>query len=131
MRDLQTTPPNAAEWKAPKSESREDRERALFQQGWDRFYPPTEDEEGRAITTDIRSTYNKNNGVITAVNSEGAKFVAPFSPDLEKNLRDVGFGLNEKMNVPYSNQGPDHPEAKARWAKLWENHNRENTKPVN
>lgn len=85
---------------------------------------PNFEKDGRAITSDIRQTYNKNNGVITAVDLEGHKFAAPFDSDLEQSLLAAGFQINEKMSVPYSNEGPKHPNVKERWEQLWQAHNR-------
>jgi hypothetical protein len=101
----------------------------FFNQGWEWVADaPKFEHDGRAITTDIPETYNKNNGVITAVDSEGKKFAAPFSSDMEKSLEAAGFHKNEKMSVPYSNEGPKHPNAQERWNKLWQEHNKKEKK---
>lgn len=89
---------------------------------------PKFEKDGRAITSDIRQTYNKNNGVITAVDLEGRKFAAPFDSDMEESLRAAGFELNDKMSVPYSNEEPTHPNIKERWNRLWQAHNQRETR---
>ena len=85
---------------------------------------PNFEQDGRAIMTNLSRTYNKNNGVITAVTPEGSKMVAPFDSDLEASLLAAGFEMNSAMVVPYSNEGPKHPAAQERWKNLQEEHKR-------
>lgn len=97
---------------------RRERESVLFSSGWDRYMAPTEDNKGRAIAANTLRTYNTNNEVVTAVDSQGNQFVAPRNHDIVRGLESAGFKKDEGIMVPYSNEGPTHPDAVKRWGKL-------------
>lgn len=130
----QYTPPGAENWKAPGPspeatdyrKPKEEREREIvFSKGWERYYPPTSDAQGRALVPDTIRTYNTNNSLVAAVDSGGNKFVRPLGRDDVRKLEDVGFVRDGKMGVPYSHEGPTHPDALKRWQALWDTHRRE------
>jgi hypothetical protein len=100
----------------------EDRERALLAKGWEAIMEFA-DPKGPAQIPDRLKTYNKVNGVISVVDSQGKKYTKPFSPKVEALVRDAGFELDEKMGVAYANGFPDHPDARQRWQTLWDEHN--------
>ena len=122
-----------AGWKAPstapdtgtgeKIKTKEGQEQELFSKGWEKYYPTKEDHDSQSRSMrgpDKRRTYNRNGNVMTAVDSNGAKFVAPYTSEAEDALTGVGFSKDEGLGVPYAHEGPTHPDAKARWEALWD-----------
>ena len=106
---------------------REDREKEIFSSdNWDKYYESGVDSQGRAIVPDKAKTWNWISDTVAAQNSRGEKYITPYDEDRIKELRAIGYEKNERMSVPYANEQPTHPDAKARWQALVNNRNAKN-----
>lgn len=97
---------DSANWQAPDSGAEvanlyKDRQAQLLtaENGWRKVEAPNFDDQGRANVRDIKGTYNKHNNEIAVVDSQGNKFIAPWTSDLETQVRNAGLEYNESMNV--------------------------------
>ena len=55
------------------------------------------------LRTTNTGTYNVVNGVVSFINESGKSFFAPLTPYIEKQLKDAGYTIDDKLDVPMSN----------------------------